>query len=75
MLDIERMRELMEQEPADDEREPLLDLSDGDAVPTDEDELTKAALIKQHHADHFGEPDPRSDEELWSAYREATGGT
>ncbi len=38
-----------------------------------ESERTKQALLKLNEEDRFGEDDPRSDDEMWSAYRSALG--
>ena len=70
MLDIEQMAKMVAEEPADYDRAPLLDLSDGDDLPTDEDELTKAALLRQHHCDHYEVEDPTdamADDEIFDA--------
>lgn len=43
---------------------------EGGDEPINEDEVVKAELLRQHHEDRFGTPDPSdsmSDDELWEA--------
>jgi hypothetical protein len=38
-----------------------------------EDTELKEELLRRNHEEHFGAPDPRSDDEMWSAYLKSIG--
>ncbi len=58
MLSIERINEMAH---------------DGEYAAPDEFEVGKAELLRQHREEHFGPEDPRSDDELWAAYKKTIG--
>ena len=70
MLNYEQMQRIMEEAGPDDpySRPPIVDMSEGESLPPDEDEMLKLQLLKQNG--DLGPADPRGDDEI---YREAMG--
>ena len=70
MIDWERMQGMMDELGPDDPygRPPVVDMSAGESLPPDGDEMLKLQLLKQNG--DLGPADPRGDDEI---YREAMG--
>lgn len=68
MIDIDQLQKMVDEAGPDLSaygRAPLVDMSEGEELPND-DELLKSQLIQQSHTDRFGPDDPRGDEDIYA---------
>jgi hypothetical protein len=73
--------DLSEQEQPSEDRpkklfglEEFLQVAQEDDAPVDPDVAFKDELLRQSHAEHFGEDSELSDDEMWAEYERVVGG-